>query len=158
LNDDAPGSHRRADRDAGKPLVQLLVNIDVDDLARAEAFYCAALPLTVGRRFGASGLELLGASCAIYLLAKPEGSIAVPGGDPRRSYRRHWTPVHLDVAVESLEPALACALTAGAVLEQPVSVAAWGRMAVMADPFGHGFCLIEFTAAGYDAIATPPAP
>jgi len=24
----------------------------------------------------------------------------------------------------------------------------------MADPFGHGYCLIEFTKAGYDAIAS----
>ena len=30
----------------------LLANIDVDDLARAEAFYVQALGLKVGRRFG----------------------------------------------------------------------------------------------------------
>jgi len=29
----------------------------------------------------------------------------------------------------------------------------WGRIAVMADPFGHGFCLIEFLGRGYDEIA-----
>jgi hypothetical protein len=24
----------------------------------------------------------------------------------------------------------------------------------LADPFGHGFCLIEFTGRGYDEVAT----
>jgi predicted enzyme related to lactoylglutathione lyase len=44
---------------------------------------------------------------------------------------------------------------AGAVLERPVQSSAWGRLALMADPFGHGFCLVEFTGRGYDEIATP---
>ena len=30
----------------------------------------------------------------------------------------------------------------------------YGKLAMFADPFGHGFCLIEFNAEGYDAIAT----
>jgi catechol 2,3-dioxygenase-like lactoylglutathione lyase family enzyme len=29
----------------------------------------------------------------------------------------------------------------------------YGRIANMADPFGNGFDLIEFAAAGYDAVA-----
>ena len=36
--------------------VRLLVNIDVADLAAAERFYCAALGLTVARRFGADAI------------------------------------------------------------------------------------------------------
>jgi hypothetical protein len=32
--------------------------------------------------------------------------------------------------------------------------APYGRLAMFADPFGHGFCLIEFNEAGYDAIAS----
>jgi hypothetical protein len=35
----------------------------------------------------------------------------------RRDYVRHWTPVHLDFVVESLEPAIERALGAGAELE-----------------------------------------
>ena len=31
---------------------------------------------------------------------------------------------------------------------------AWGRIAHMADPFGHGFCLIQFVGRGYDEVAT----
>ena len=49
------------------------------------------------------------------------------------------------------------ALSAGATLEREIQVQAWGRMANMADPFGHGFCLLEFRGRGYDEIV-PPAP
>ena len=28
---------------------------------------------------------------------------------------------------------------------------------MLADPFGHGFCLVEFNARGYDALLPPPA-
>jgi hypothetical protein len=43
----------------------LLVNIDVDDLARAETFDRDALGLTVARRFGDGGIEMLGASAPV---------------------------------------------------------------------------------------------
>ena len=42
---------------------------------------------------------------------------------------------------------------AGAVQEGETCDAPYGRLAMFADPFGHGFCLIEFNEAGYDAIA-----
>ena len=32
----------------------------------------------------------------------------------------------------------------------------WGKLALMADPFGHGFCLVQFLNRGYDEIATTP--
>jgi predicted enzyme related to lactoylglutathione lyase len=144
--------------------VSLLVNIDVDDLERGIAFYTRAFDLRVGRRFGGDGIELLGGAAPIYLLAKPPGSAAYAASAPTatnataatnaRDYRRHWTPVHLDFVVTSLESALARALAAGAVRESDVSSAAWGRMVQLADPFGHGLCLLELSAAGYDAIAT----
>ena len=38
----------------------ILINIDVDDLGRAAAFYTAALGLKVGRRFGTFAVELTG--------------------------------------------------------------------------------------------------
>src|SRR5262249_59964393 len=47
-----------------------LINIDVPDLAAATSFYCEALGLSVGRRFGDAGIELIGAGAPIYLLAK----------------------------------------------------------------------------------------
>jgi predicted enzyme related to lactoylglutathione lyase len=132
----------------------LLVNIDVDDLSRAEAFWCGALGLTAGRRFGDGGIELLGASSPIYLLRKEAGSAAGDATMQTRDYRRHWTPVHLDFVVTDLAGAIARAEAAGAVREGEVRTERWGRIATLADPFGNGFCLIEFLNRGYDEIAT----
>jgi predicted enzyme related to lactoylglutathione lyase len=130
----------------------VLANIDVENLTIATQFYCAALGLMVGRRFGNSVVELVGGSCAIYLLQKAPGTLAATSGQ-KRDYSRHWTPVHLDFVVPEIEAAVACAEAAGARLEGKVQTHVWGRIAVLADPFGHGFCLIEFLGCGYDEIA-----
>lgn len=132
--------------------VKLLLNIDVPEIATAEAFYVAAFGLHAGRRFGADALELLGLEAPLYLLAKPEDSIGA--GDSPRSYARHWTPVHCDLAVDDLDAALARAIAAGAVQEGPTRDARWGRTVQIADPYGHGWCLIEFRDRGYDEITT----
>jgi predicted enzyme related to lactoylglutathione lyase len=133
---------------------RLLVNIDVDDLQKATDFYCQAFGLYVGRRFGLDAVELLGAAAPIYLLAKSNGTAASPTSRHLRSYARHWTPVHLDFIVEDIEGALDRARNAGARLESPVRSNSWGRIAMLADPFGHGVCLIEFVGKGYDEIAS----
>ena len=134
--------------------LQLLVNIDVDDIKKATEFYCKALGLTVGRRFGADAIELLGASSPLYLLAKPNGTAASSTSRHLRSYARHWTPVHLDFVVTEIEGAVDKARNAGARLEGKVRANSWGKIAMLADPFGHGLCLIEFVGRGYDEIAT----
>ena len=133
--------------------MRTLINIDVDDLTRAERFYCEAFDLEAGRRFGAQAVELLGTSTAIYLLLKDTGTPAANSTPARRSYQRHWTPVHLDFIVEEIDPAVRKAVSAGAVLEDPVQTQHWGRSAHLSDPFGHGFCLIQFLGRGYDEIA-----
>jgi len=133
---------------------RLLVNVDVDDLAAAERFYTAALGLRPGRRFGDGAVELLGAEAPVYLLRAEAGTPPFPAATERRRYQRHWTPIHLDFAVEALEPALARAEAAGARREGAIAERTWGRMAVLSDPFGHGLCLLEFRGRGYDAIAT----
>ncbi len=135
--------------------MDLLVNIDVDDLDRAVAFYTGAFGLRISRRFGASGVELQGAAAPFYLLAKAPGSRAAKTLEQRRDYRRHWTPVHLDFVVPDLVTAVNRAEAAGATLEGGAETHNWGRIAHLADPFGHGFCLIEFLGRGYDEIATP---
>ncbi len=136
--------------------MDLLINIDVPDLAEAVAFYTQAFGLTVTRRLGAEVAELIGLPARIYLLQKPGGSIGA-AKDPRR-YDRHWTPVHIDVVVDDIEAALRRAVAAGAHAETDIRVAAYGKIAVLADPFGHGFCLIEFVGRGYDEIADREAP
>lgn len=132
--------------------MHLLINIDVPDLPAAEALYTQAFGLSTARRFGDGGVELLGAQAPIYVLQNPAGSIAAV--DARRDYARHWTPVHLDVVVDSLEPALDRALQAGLRQETDIREANWGRIVRLADPWGHGWCLLQFVNRGYDEIAT----
>jgi predicted enzyme related to lactoylglutathione lyase len=131
----------------------LLINLDVDDLEKAVRFYDAAFGLKVGRRFGAFGVEMLGSSAPIYLLVKSPGTPASNTTTQQRNYERHWTPVHLDFVVDKIEPAVDRAALAGARLEQPITTYKWGKLALMADPFGHGFCFVQFLGRGYDEIA-----
>jgi predicted enzyme related to lactoylglutathione lyase len=132
----------------------LRVVIDVDDLERAVSFYGEAFGLTIGRRSGDEWVEMLGAPVALDLLAKPPGTSAFPTGTRAlRAYERHWTPVHLDLVVEDLDAAVRRATGAGAKLELPADTRRWGRIAILSDPFGHGFCLLEFRGSGYGEVA-----
>ena len=97
--------------------MDLLVNIDVDDLSKAIAFYQQAAGLRLGRRFGSLAVEMLGTSPAIYLLVKPDGTRPSTSTDEVRRYRRHWTPVHLDFVVSELEAAVSRAIEAGATIQ-----------------------------------------
>ena len=128
----------------------LLLNIDVPDVETAEHFYTTAFDLKVGRRFGTDFVELVGWPATVYLLAKRAGT-AGAGGDLRR-YERHWTPVHADIVVDDVDAAVERAVAAGAKLEVPAKDAPYGRIAMLADPFGHGFCLLQFSERGYDAL------
>lgn len=131
--------------------MDLLVNIDVPDIERATAFYTEAFGLAVTRRLGEGAVELSGWPARLYLLQQPEGSRGA--GDDLRRYERHWTPVHLDVVVDDVEATLSRAVAAGATAETDIRTASYGRIVTLADPFGHGLCLIEFTGRGYDEIA-----
>jgi predicted enzyme related to lactoylglutathione lyase len=133
--------------------MDLLVNIDVSDPDRAVAFYTDAFGLRVTRRFGAAAAELSGWPVRLYLLQKAEGSARA--GESLRRYDRHWTPVHVDVVVDDIEAALSRALAAGTRAETEIRTEVWGKIVVLADPFGHGLCLIEFRGRGYDEIAEP---
>ena len=133
--------------------MQLLLNLDVPDLPMAEAFYTHALGLRVGRRlFAGSVVEMLGAPLPFYLLHKAAGSSACGQGAAVRDYRRHWTPLHLDFVVDDLDTALARVLAAGARQEGAIIEQAWGRLALLSDPFGHGFCLLQWCGEGYAEV------
>lgn len=133
--------------------MDLLVNVDVNDLEKAVRFYSAAFGLRVGRRFGAFGVEMLGSSAPIYLLVKEAGTPASDTTSQVRNYERHWTPTHLDFVVEEIEGAVQTAVQAGARMEKPIATHKWGKLAPMVDPFGHGFCFVQFLGRGYDEIA-----
>jgi lactoylglutathione lyase len=131
---------------------ELLVNIDVDDVEAGVRFYTQVFGLRVGRRFGAGAVELLGGGAPIYLLAKPAGTPPFAGAASARDYGRHWTPVHLDFAVDDIEAAVAVAESAGARREGAIRDQVWGRLVLMSDPFGHGFCLLQWKGRGYDEL------
>ena len=132
--------------------MNLLLNIDVPDLAAAERFYGEAFGLRRGRRFGDDALEMLGAEIPVYLLHKAAGTPAAEAS--MRDYTRHWSPLHGDLVVDDLDAALIRAVAAGAIQEGAVREAGWGRIVQLADPFGHGWCLLQFEGRGYDEIAT----
>ncbi len=131
--------------------------IDVPDLDRAVAFYGRAFDLRVGRRLGRHWVELLGGSFVLDLLAVREGTAPSPSlPEDKRDFSRHWTPVHLDLVVTDLDVAVERALAEGATLDREVQERPYGRMANLADPFGHGFCILEMNARGYDALLDAP--
>jgi lactoylglutathione lyase len=138
----------------GESGMNVLINIDVDDLAKAIAFYENAFGLKLVRSLGEFAVEMTGVSSPVFLLLKTEGSKPSPACEERRHYRRHWTPVHLDFVVTDLRAAIARATTAGASQEGDVESYPWGQIAYLADPFGHGMCLVQFAGRGYDEIAT----
>lgn len=130
--------------------------VDVADVSAAIDFYARALGLEVGRRFTDEWVELVGGPIPIDLLGRGAGTATNPGpGAPRRDYARHWTPVHLDFEVPDLDAAVERARAAGAAVEGEIGSYAWGRIARLADPFGHGFCMLEFRGRGYDEIGNP---
>jgi predicted enzyme related to lactoylglutathione lyase len=137
------------------PVRGLYVCIDVDDVEKGIEFYARGLGLELGRRFDETWVELEGGPVPIDLLGRPKGTAANPGpAAPARDYRRHWTPVHLDFVVEDLDAALRRATEAGATVEGETGSYPWGRIARLADPFGHGFCLLEFRGRGYGELPT----
>lgn len=133
-------------------MIELRVCIDVDDLDRAIRFYREALGLELGRRLGPGWAELLGATSPIDLLCEPSGTRASSAAAATRDYARHWTPIHIDVVVDDLERAVDRARAAGAIVERDIESRAYGRIALLADPFGHGLCLLEMRGRGYDEL------
>lgn len=130
------------------PAASLRVCVDVPTLDEGVAFYRDALGLWVTTR--ASGFaSLAGASLPLDLLEKAEGSAPSAATSERRRYARHWSPVHLDVVVSDLEDAVARATALGATLEGAIGDMGAGRIAYLADPFGHGLCLVELYGRAY---------
>ena len=131
--------------------MKFLIDIDVDDMDKGVEFYTRALGLSVGRvpRPG-QVVELVGGSSSIYLLKNEEGSSPSKATAQTRTYKRHWTPVHFDVEVENIDDAVTRAVSAGATLENDIQKFPDGYLALMSDPFGHGFCFVQPIWGGDD--------
>ncbi len=137
--------------------VELLVNVDVDDLERGVAFYVEAFGLRVGRRFGDSGSRAAGRSRA-DLPAGEEAAGTLPFAGATAAAR---LPAPLDAGPSRLRGRRTSKRRWSSAPSRPVRAArarsashVWGRMALMSDPFGNGFCLIQFVGRGYDEIAS----
>lgn len=131
--------------------MRLIVNIDVPDLAPAIDFYSAALGLKLSRTIEGDVAELTGGSCVIYLLKHPAGSHPVSTLPVVRHYSRHWTPVHMDFVVDDVKQAAQQALDAGAIQESECIEWNGSKCITFSDPFGNGFCVIEFEGETYGA-------
>jgi predicted enzyme related to lactoylglutathione lyase len=125
-------------------MIEVHAYIEVADLERGIAFYCEGIGLALKRRLGPRWVELEGANLPVFLLVQPTQP---------RDFGRHWTPVHLDFIVSDLDARVSRLIALGAMLDRPIQSADYGRMANMADPFGNGFDLIEFSGPGYDRVS-----
>ena len=61
--------------------------------------------------------------------------------------------MHLDFVVTDLDARVARLVALGGTLDRAVRDREYGRIANMADPFGNGFDLIEFSGFGYDGVS-----
>ncbi|WP_260292693.1 VOC family protein [Sedimenticola hydrogenitrophicus] len=129
--------------------MRIIVNIDVPELSQAIEFYTAALGLKHSRTLDEEVAELSGAASVICLLQNASGSNVASTLSEARGYSRHWTPVHIDFVVDDLEKATARALGAGATRESERIEWHGSKCITFSDPFGHGFCLIEFAGETY---------
>jgi predicted enzyme related to lactoylglutathione lyase len=129
--------------------MKVIINIDVPDLPRAIDFYSAALGLKLSRIIEEDVAELTGASSVIYLLQNPTGSQPVSRLSLERHYSRHWTPVHMDFVVDNVAEAARRALDAGAIQESECIEWKGSKCITLSDPFGNGFCIIEFAGQTY---------
>jgi predicted enzyme related to lactoylglutathione lyase len=128
--------------------MKVIINIDVPDLDKGIEFYTRALGVTHTRTLDDDVAELTGASATLYLLQKSEGTPAVKQPPIARAYERHWTPVHFDLVVEDVDAAAQRALAAGARRETGHIDWRGSRCLSFSDPFGHGFCFIQFADNG----------
>ncbi len=119
---------------------QVSVSIDVGDIAKAVAFYTNALGCEFKARHTDDWQVLTLGGLDMHLLQKKEGTTAA-ASDARR-YDRHWTPVHLDFGVTDVRAASTLVERHGGHVENQ-SFSDSADIAMCADPFGNGFCLIR---------------
>ncbi|NOI67360.1 VOC family protein [Vibrio sp. 99-8-1] len=119
---------------------QISITIDVEDLTKAIEFYVQALSCELKSKNSQDWAVLSLAGIDINLLEKKEGTIAAAAH--KRSYERHWTPVHLDLNVENLDNSMALVKQYGGKVEEHIS-SENSAFAHCADPFGNGFCMVS---------------
>jgi catechol 2,3-dioxygenase-like lactoylglutathione lyase family enzyme len=126
-------------------------SIDVPDLDAGLRFYRKVFGFReVARPFPAMAVLDAG-NVTLCMHQKVAGTRATPAEGSSRDYGRHWTPVHLDIHVPSLDPVLDVIREEGGYIEKEFRTEGPKPVAFCSDPFGHGFCVI---AAGGDRPKT----
>jgi len=120
--------------------MQLLIRIEVDDLAQGIAFYRDALGLRPGSCRPDTASVTMRAGPGVQIL------LALP----RRNARR-MAPARVDWLVPDLERAVERALAAGADLEDWPQDCGAGLQAVVLDPFGNALQFVQWTVAEREA-------
>ncbi|MBT2971607.1 MAG: lactoylglutathione lyase [Candidatus Thiodiazotropha sp. (ex Ctena orbiculata)] len=123
-------------------MIKISISIDVSNLKQAECFYIEALGCKKLRDQGENMSVISTENCDIYLQEKEVGTKPVPSDTVVREYSRHWTPVHLDFLTENVDEVVEKVIQLGGQHEGGES-GEWGSIAYCADPFGHGFCVIN---------------
>jgi predicted enzyme related to lactoylglutathione lyase len=136
-------------------MLEVHAYIEVTEAEAGIGFYCDGLGLRLKRRLSPRWIELEGANLPIFLLAGRAAVADLGTRQQPRDFGRHWTPVHLDFIVPDLDAMVARLAARGGTLDRAVERPDYGRIAYMADPFGNGFDLIEFSGPGYDNVKRP---
>lgn len=88
-------------------------------------------------------VELVADGLTIYLSEQASGTNPLIQGEAIRNYERYWTPIHLDFIVPNLNQCVTVVLEMGGKKEGEKS-GDWGSVAFCSDPFGNGFCILEY--------------
>lgn len=121
---------------------RISVCIDVSNIEIAIKFYTQALGCELVKE-GEEYTELSFDGLKMYLAKRDSGSNPLIVGESSRNFERHWTPVHLDFHVSNIESCVDKINELGGKKEGESS-GDWGSVAFCADPFGNGFCVMQY--------------
>lgn len=125
-------------------MAKISVCIDVSEMEKAIQFYTKALGCELVQK-KEQYTELVADGLTIYLAENATGTNPLINGQAVRSYDRHWTPVHLDIHVSDLARCVSLIEELGGVKEEE-KTGDWGAVAFCADPFGNGFCVMQYNS------------
>ncbi len=121
---------------------KISVCIDVPEVAIATEFYTKALECELVSKTK-QYTELVVDGLTIYLGENASGTNPLIKGKAVRNYERHWTPIHLDFHVTDLDKSISLIEELGGTKEGERS-GDWGSVVFCADPFGNGFCVLQY--------------
>jgi len=125
-------------------MAKISICIDVSEMEKAILFYTKALGCDLIEK-KQQYTELAIDGVTLYLSENAAGSNPLMNGDSVRNFDRHWTPIHLDFHVDDIKQCVATVVELGGVKEGEKS-GDWGTAAFCADPFGNGFCVMQYNS------------